>query len=138
MAHIFGSALLLLAVAFAVKHHHFSRHHHLRRLFGSLQATPAQERALRDLIHSARAQLQQLHVDARELRDEVGDIFRAGAFDEARFVGAETKAGEKVRQATGIIRGTLQQMHDILDEVQRRKVADWLASGHRCYRVSHI
>jgi Spy/CpxP family protein refolding chaperone len=138
MAHIFfGSVLLLLAVAFAFKRHHFSRRHYLRRLFGSLLATPAQERALRDLIHSARDQLQQLHLDARGLRDEVGDVFRADTFDEARFASAEAKAGENVRQATGIIRRTLQQVHDILDEVQRRKVADWLASSHRCYGVCH-
>ena len=139
MAHIvFGSLLLLLAVMIAVRRHRYSRNRRLRRLFGSLQATPAQERALRDLIHSARDQLHQLHLDTRELCHEVGDIVRAGTFDEVRFVGTEAKFGEKFRQATGIVRSTLEQMHEILDGVQRAKVADWLTSGHHCYRYSHF
>ncbi len=139
MGHIvFGSLLLLLAVIIAVRRHRYSRNHRLRRLFGSLRATPAQERALRDLIHSARDQLHQLHLDTRELRHEVGDIVRAGAFDEVRFVGTEAKLGEKFRQATGIVRSSLEQMHEILDAVQRAKVADWLTSGHHCYRYSHF
>ena len=138
MSHIlFGSLLLLLAGIFAVRHHRFSRFHRWRRLFGSLEATPAQERALRDLIHSARDQLQQLHLDSRDLRKEMGDIVRADKFDEVRFVGAEAKVAEKFRQATGIIRSTLEQMHEILDVYQRAKVADWLTSGLHCYRYSH-
>ncbi len=138
MSHIiFGSVLLLLAGVFAVKHHHFSKHRRLRRLFGALDATPAQERALRDLVHSARDQLQQLHLDGRALRQEIGEVVRAEKFDEVRFVGAEAKIGEKFRQATGIFRGTLEQMHEILDVRQRAKLADWLTSGHHCYRYSH-
>jgi Spy/CpxP family protein refolding chaperone len=138
MSHIiFGSVLLLLAGVFAVRHHRFSKFRRMRWLFGSLDATPAQERALRDLIHSARDQLKQLHLEGRALRDELGNVFRADKFDEVRFVGAEAKISEKVRQATGIFRSTLEQMHEILDGRQRAKLADWLASGHHCYRYSH-
>ena len=135
---LFGSFLLLLAVAIAVRRHRHSRGRRLRRLFYTLQATPAQERALRDLIHTARDQLQQLHLDSREFRREIGDIVRADKFDEVRFVGAEAKVGEKFRQATGVIRTTFEQMHEILDVYQRAKVADWLTSGPHCYRYSHF
>jgi Spy/CpxP family protein refolding chaperone len=135
MLHIvFGSVLLLLAVAMAVRRHRYSRFHRLRRLFGALRATPAQERALRDLVHSARDQLRQIHLETRELRREVGDIVRADRFDEARFDGAEAKLGEKLRQATAVIRSTLAQIHEILDGVQRAQVADWLSGTLHCYR----
>jgi hypothetical protein len=71
------------------------------------------------------------------LRDEIGDVFRADKFDEVRFVGAEAQISEKFRQATGIFRSSLEQMHEILDGRQRARLADWLTSGHHCYRYSH-
>ncbi len=140
MSHIiFGTVLLLLAGLFAVKRHHCSRHHRWRRLFRSLDATAAQERALRELIHSARDQLQQLHLDGRALRQEVGDVVRADQFDKSHLAGTEAKIGEKFRQAAEVVRSTLEQMHEILDGRQRAKVADWLTSGHHCYSYSrHI
>jgi Spy/CpxP family protein refolding chaperone len=134
MSHIvFGSILLLLAGLFAVGHHRFCGHHRWRRLFGALDASPAQERALRDLIHAAKDRLKQLHLDARDLRHEIGDAMRADRFDEARFAGTEAKIGEKIRQAAEVVRGTLAQMHEILDAQQRAKLADWLTSGHHCF-----
>jgi len=136
MSHILlGSLFLFLAGALAFSRHH--RHFGWRRLISKLDASPAQERALRDLLHSTREQLRQLHVDARSLREEVGEAVRAERFDQARFSGAEAKVDEKFRQAMGIIRNTLEQMHEVLDTQQRAKVAHWLTSGPRCHRFSH-
>lgn len=138
MSHIvFGSLLLLVAGIFAARHHRHGGRNRWRRLFGSLDASPAQERAIRDLFHSARDQLKQLHLDGRELRHEIGDVVRADRFDEGRFAGTEAKIGEKFRQAAEVIRVSLAQMHEILDSQQRAKLADWLASGNHCYRYSH-
>jgi Spy/CpxP family protein refolding chaperone len=139
MSHIvFGTLLLVLAGLFAVRQHRYSRHHRWRRLLGSLDASPAQERALRDLVHSARDQLQQIHLDGRALRREIGEVVRADNFDEGQFTGTEARIGEKIREAASVIRGTLLQMHEILDARQRAKLADWLTSGHHCYRYSHF
>jgi len=136
MAHILlGSLLLLVAGSVALRHH--GRHFGWRRLISKLDASPAQERALRDLFLSTRDQLRQLHVDSRALREEMGEVVRGDKFDAARFMGAEAKAGEKFRQATGIIRTTLEQVHEVLDAEQRAKVAHFITSGTRCHRFSH-
>jgi|GEM_PF-2927623 len=133
---IFGTALLLIAGTLATKHHHL-RQVGLRRLFRSLDASPAQERALRDLIHTAREQLRELHHDARGLRQELGELLRGPALDESRMAAAEAQVGDKVRDATGILRKTVAQMHEILDSRQRAQLADWITSGPRCYRYVH-
>jgi Spy/CpxP family protein refolding chaperone len=93
---------------------------------------------LRELLLSAREQLCELHFDARGVREEIGEAVRAEKFDEARFLDAETKMSDKFRQASGVVRNTLSQMHEVLDSRQRAKVARWLASGpHGCHRFSH-
>ena len=138
MSHIiFGTVLLLLAGIFATKHHHLHRFYGLRRLLRKLDASPAQERALRDLIHSARDQLRELHHDGRNIRQELGDVLRAATLDESRMAAAEAKVGGKVRDAADILRNTLVQMHEILDTRQREQLADWITSGHHCYRCAH-
>ncbi len=136
MSHILlGSILLLTAGVIAAKRHH--RHFGWRHLIGRLDATPAQERALRELMLSARDQLCELHFDARRVREEIGEAVRGEKFDETRFAEAETKMSEKFRQASGVIRNTLGQMHEVLDSRQRAKVARWLATGPHPCRFSH-
>jgi Spy/CpxP family protein refolding chaperone len=138
MSHIiFGSLLLLLAGVIAARYHHLRRFHGLRRLMRSLDASPSQERALRDLIHSARDQLRELHRDGRDVRQEIGDVLRAASIDDSRLAAAEAKVGSKVRDAADILRKTLLQMHEILDTRQRAQLADWITSGHRWYRYAH-
>ena len=137
MAHIlFGTVLLLMAGLFAAKHRH-RRFFGLRRLLRSLDASPAQERALRDLIHSARDQLHELHRDGRNIRQELGDVLRAESLDDARMAAAEAKVGGKMREAADIVRTTLKQMHEILDRQQRDKLADFITYRHPCYRCDH-
>lgn len=138
MSHIiFGTAMLLLAGVLAVKQHHLHRFHGLRRLMKSLDASPAQERALRDLIHSARDQLRELRHDSRGLRQELGDVLRAPTLDDSKIVAAEAKVGEKLRDAGDILRKTVAQMHEILDSRQRERLADWITAGPHCYRCAH-
>jgi len=136
MSHIlFGSVLLIVAGMLTAMRHH--RHFGWRRLIGKLDATPAQERTLRELLLSARDQLSELHFDARSLRQEIGESVRGERFDEARYVDAEAKMNEKFRQASGVIRSTLEQAHEVLDSRQRAKVAKWLTAGPHCHRFSH-
>ena len=134
---IFGTALLIIAGVLAAKHHHFHRCLGFRRLLRSLDASPAQERALRDLIHSARDQMRELHHDARSLRQELGDVLRAAKLDDSRMAAVEAKVGSKVRDAADILRRTVVQMHEILDTRQREQLADWITSGHHCYKCAH-
>ena len=137
MSHIiFGAALLVIAGVLTVKHHHCHRYWGLRWFLRRLDASPAQERALRDLIHSAHDQLRELRHESRDLRQELGDVLRAANLDDSRMAAAEAKVGEKVRVAGEIIRRTVVQMHEILDARQREQLADWITSGHRCYRCA--
>jgi Spy/CpxP family protein refolding chaperone len=138
MSHIiFGTALLLLAGVLAAKRRHFYRLHGTRRLLRSLDASPAQERALRDLIHTAREQLRDVHHDARGLRQELGEVLGAPTLDDSRMAAAEAKVAEKVRDAGDILRKTVVQMHEILDARQREQLADWITSGRHCYKCAH-
>jgi hypothetical protein len=50
---------------------------------------------------------------------------------------AEAKVGSKVRNVADILRGTVVQMHEILDTRQREQLADWITSGHHCYKCAH-
>ena len=139
MSHIiFGAAMLVVAAVLAGRHHHhFHRHLGLRWLLRKLDASPAQERALRDLIHSAQDQLRELHRDAQGLRQELGDVLRAATLDDSRMAAAEAKVGGKVRDAADILRKTVVQMHEILDTRQREQLADWITSRRHCYRCAH-
>lgn len=138
MSHIiFGAAMLVVAAVLAAQHRHFHHYLGLRWFLRRLDASPAQERALRDLIHSAQDQLRELHRDARGLRQELGDVLRAATLDDSRLAEAEAKVGSKVRDAGDIFRRTVVQMHEILDARQREQFADWITSGHRCYRCAH-
>ncbi len=137
MSHlIFGTALLLIAGVLAAKHHHLHRYG-LRRLMKSLDASPAQERALRELIRSAFEQLRELRHDARGLRREFGDVLRAPTLDDSKIAAAEAKVGEKARDAADILRKTLAQIHEILDSRQREQLADWITTAPHCYRCGH-
>jgi len=104
--------MLVIAAVLAGKHHHFQRHLGLRWLMRRLDASPAQERALRDLIHSAQDQLRELRHDARSLRQELGDVLRGATLDDSRMAAAEAKVGSKVRDAADILRRTVVQMHE--------------------------
>jgi Spy/CpxP family protein refolding chaperone len=137
MSHIiFGTALLVVA-GFIAKHNHWHRMHGLRWLMRRLDASPAQERALRDLIHSAHDQLRDLRHGSRSLRQELGEVLRAERLDDARMAATEAKVGEKVREGADILRNTIVQMHEILDSRQRAQLADWISSGPHCYKCAH-
>jgi Spy/CpxP family protein refolding chaperone len=102
-----------------------------------LDATPAQERALRELIHSAHDQLRDLRRGSSGLRQELGEALRAETLDDSRIAAAEAKVGDKVRVGADILRNTLVQMHEILDSRQRGQLADWISSGPHCYKCAH-
>lgn len=135
MSHIiFGTFMLLLAGTLAFKHHGGPRFWGLRRLIRGLDATPAQEKAIRDLIIGASDQLKGLRRDGVELRRQWSEVLRSATIDDGRLADAEAQIGSKLQQAGGVLRTTLIQIHEVLDARQREKLADWVATGPHCHK----
>ena len=98
----------------------------LRRMFGELDATPAQERAIV-------AELDRMEEHART----AGEVLRAGKSELAQALGAPELDEEALKAATSRIDaaaaevreatvGAVRAIHALLDDGQRRRLAELL------------
>ncbi len=120
--------------------HHHGHHGHwgggrdpqrwmLRGLFERLDTTPGQEKVILEAVETLRAK-------GREGRDAVhgtaGDVakaFRGERFDEAAMVEAFTRQDAALESAQKGLFEALAKVHEVLDERQRRELADMLERG---------
>jgi Spy/CpxP family protein refolding chaperone len=139
-----GTACLIgfAALARRGRRHHFYGHggcHHGRRGMGGrfffhrilerLDATPGQEKVIRDAIHDFKEEAWGLRSEVRGTRSEVAQAIRAPELDKALIDRVFAKHDEVIEKLRASLLRTAEQVHGTLDERQRKQLADMIESG---------
>ena len=115
-------------------HGRFGAGFFVRALAERLDATPAQEKVIRDATDEFRETASKLRGEGRKTRDEIASTFRKGHFDEVLFgevFARHDRAIEEVRKA---FIGMGARIHDALDERQREQLAELIEQGPSAWR----
>lgn len=103
----------------------------LYRFFQRLDASPAQEKVMRDAFEDLRNTSKDFMTEAREARGSLANIFRGSQLDEhALRSWFESREGE-LRGHRARVESTLKNVHEALDDRQRQTLSDWLERGPR-------
>jgi Spy/CpxP family protein refolding chaperone len=106
----------------------------LRALAERLDATPAQEKVIRDATEEFRETASKLRGEGRKTRADLASAFRKGSFDEVllgELFARHDRGIEEVRKA---FVGMGARIHDVLDDRQREQVAEMIESGPGAWR----
>lgn len=125
---IIGTACLIGFIGVWRGHHRFHRSVH-RWLLHKLDASPGQERILRNAFESIRTQAVDFVEGGKASRRELADLLRESTFDNQRvsewFVAREHEF-EKVRDSAV---SALAEVHEVLDDRQRESLAKLIERG---------
>jgi uncharacterized membrane protein len=106
----------------------------LRAVMSRIGARPDQEEAIGDAIRELEDSAGPLRAEGRRTREELAEALRKPALDEValgELFARHDGVLEKLRKA---LVGALGKVHDTLDERQRHRLADLVASGPRAFR----
>jgi uncharacterized membrane protein len=76
-----------------------------------------------------RAALKELVEELKDTRASIADAFRGDTVDDAALAVAFARHDDAVGKARRDVVSAFKQIHAVLDEEQRAKATDWLASG---------
>jgi len=105
----------------------------MRGLFSRLQTTPDQEKVIRSAFDKVR---ETLHEARGEWRDtsELSSLLRSDTFDRTAAEGLSGKADASFAKVRVVIVEALAQIHEVLDDRQRRILADIVESRGGLFR----
>ena len=98
-------------------------------LASRLEATPEQERVIRDELEQLFEQARGLRRELRLSRDDVASAMRGESFDEEVMGESFARQDEELETLRKAFVGALAKIHDVLDERQRRRLADILVQA---------
>lgn len=98
-------------------------------LLGRLEATPDQERVIRSEVDAFLEKGTVLERELRLSRDDIAKAVRAESFDEDVMGESFARQDDRLRELRGAFVGSLAKIHDVLDERQRKRLADLLDSA---------
>ena len=91
----------------------------VRVLSDRLDATPAQEKVIRDATEEFRETVSKLRGEGRKTRADVASTFRKGHFDEVLFGEVFARHDRGIEEVRKAFVGMGARIHDALDERQR-------------------
>lgn len=94
-----------------------------------LEATPEQARVIRTEVEELLEKGQELRRELRLSRDDVARAVRAESFDEEVMGESFARQDDQIRELRGAFVGALARVHDVLDDRQRKRLADLLDSA---------
>jgi hypothetical protein len=94
-----------------------------------LEATPAQERAIRTAVEEFQAELTALRGELPKTRADLAAAMRKPAFDEELLGGLFARHGGELEKAQKALAGLVARLHDALDERQRDRLAAMIERG---------
>jgi uncharacterized membrane protein len=100
-------------------------------ILGRLEATPAQERAILSALDELKEATTALRGAGREVRGDVARAIRGSLLDDIALENATARvedAGTKLRAA---VRTAVVKIHEVLDDRQRKMLADMVDSSWR-------
>jgi Spy/CpxP family protein refolding chaperone len=102
----------------------------LRGLFSRLETTPGQEKVIRDAFDKVREAGREARVEWRDT-SELSSLLRAETFDRTAAEGVSGKADASFAKFRVVLLEALAQVHEALDDRQRRMLADLIESRGR-------
>jgi Heavy-metal resistance len=112
----------------------FGRGFVVRALSERLNATPAQDKVLRDATDEFRDAVTKVKGEGRKTRDEIAGAFRKTHFDEVLFGELFARHDRSIEDVRKAFVGMGARIHDALDERQRAELADLIEAGPRAWR----
>jgi uncharacterized membrane protein len=100
-----------------------------RAIFERLDATPAQEKAIRSAFDDLRSKARTVKDDVRAMRHDLAGSFRHESLDAETLGTVASRASGAVDALRDAAIGALLKVHEALDEKQRAMLADTLESS---------
>jgi uncharacterized membrane protein len=97
-------------------------------------ARPDQEETIRAAVYDLKDTASRLRGEGRKTRQEIADALRKPGFDEVAMGELFARHDTELETLRKALVGALAKTHDALDEKQRHRLADLLASGPRAFR----
>lgn len=101
----------------------------LRGLFSRLDTTPGQEKVIRAAAHEIFGAMAPLRGELDDSRRDIAQAVRTGTVDEVAMGELFARHDEKLREARKTFIGALAKVNEVLDEDQRKRLADLLDRG---------
>jgi Spy/CpxP family protein refolding chaperone len=101
----------------------------LRGLFERLDTTPGQEKVILSAVDEMRDAGESLRGEVRKTREDVAKATRSPSFDETVLGEAFARHDQALESVRKAAVGAMAKIHAVLDERQREKLADIIASG---------
>ena len=96
-----------------------------------VDATPAQEKAMRDAFNEVRTQADGVWAEVSAARSEVARAFRQPELDPEVIVGELNRPDDALAELRRSVAGRIAELHTILDPDQRETLADMLERDFR-------
>lgn len=131
------------------RHHACGRHHHhhrrggfgeramLRWLFEKLDTTHGQEKVILEAVEELKPELHQAKSEWRSTFGDLARAMREPEFDHGAVAGTWLRQDKALEQLRLSLTTGLTRIHDVLDERQRRILAEIIESGPRFRSRSH-
>ncbi|HVZ72124.1 MAG TPA: periplasmic heavy metal sensor [Polyangia bacterium] len=100
-----------------------------RAISDRLEATPAQEKVIRDATDEFREAASKLRGEGKKTRADVAAAFRKSAFDEVLLGELYARHDRSIEDLRKAFVGMGARIHDALDEKQRARLADLIEAG---------
>ncbi len=94
-----------------------------------LRIDPNQKGIVEHALADARKSGSELRDELAATRAGIADAFRGEAVDDAALAAAFARHDDALSRARRDVVSTFKQVHAVLDEKQRARAADWMASG---------
>jgi len=105
----------------------------MRGLFSRLETTPGQEKVIRSAFERVRETMREARSEWRDT-SELSTLLRGDTFDRTAAEGLSGKADASFAKLRVVIVEALAQIHEALDDRQRRILADIIASRGGLFR----
>ena len=102
----------------------------LRGLFSKLETTPGQEKVIRDAFDKVREAAREARAEWKDT-SELSSLLRDDTFDRTAAEGVSGKADASFAKVRVVLVEALAQIHEALDDRQRRILADFIESRGR-------
>ena len=103
----------------------------LRMFFHRLDTTPGQEKAIVSAVETLQQTMQGSRESVQQARKELGASFETAAFDRSRIDAAFGHVSGVTEAARGALVHALADVHEALDDKQRKTLAELIAQNGR-------
>jgi hypothetical protein len=105
----------------------------LRGVMSRIGARPDQEETIRAAVDEFKDSASRLRGEGKKARQEIADALRKPGFDEVAMGELFARHDTLLESLRKSLVGALARIHDALDEKQRHRLADLIASGPRAF-----